>query len=123
MRGNKMKDIKFRAWDKDAKTMIYYDYIHPISIMFNGIINYGGKDMTDDFELTQYTGLKDKNGKEIYEGDILLDTDTQNIREIIYNAPSFVLKDDNEYFYWTFHANDYIVIGNIFENPELLKEE
>jgi len=64
----KSREIKFRAWHEINKNM------HPPSSMFeittNGQIYREGFNCTDDYILMQYTGLKDKNGKEIYEGDI-----------------------------------------------------
>ncbi|HDR4903889.1 TPA: hypothetical protein QCR48_000260 [Bacillus cereus] len=87
------------------------------------------------FNVMQYTGLKDKNGKEIYEGDILdLSLDEKSVLrcEIVYQAPSFCRKwhDANtihlrqreiEPMAWNTHIL-YKVIGNIYENPELLEE-
>ncbi len=55
-----MRDIRFEAWDKDNKKMIKWDELQFCS---NFILAY-------DAGLRQYTGLKDKDGKEIYEGDI-----------------------------------------------------
>ena len=69
----------------------------------------------------QYTGLRDKNEKEIYEGDILRDEHTQKIRAVEYNSPSFVLVDSNRYFFWNCHYDEQEVIGNIYENPELME--
>ncbi|MRB05610.1 hypothetical protein GH876_27120 [Bacillus thuringiensis] len=86
------------------------------------------------FNVMQYTGLKDKNGKEIYEGDVLdlsLGDDSVLRCEVIYEAPSFCRKWYNantihlrqreiEPMAWNTHIV-YEVIGNIYENPELLE--
>lgn len=109
-----MRPIKFRAWDKENKKMIYNpDFVFP---------NYAMDENASVFVLMQYTGLKDKNGKEIYEGDIVkyswLPKDHPQhetgvvVVEDIRNIPSILTKG------WTFEIE---VIGNIFENPELLK--
>ncbi len=73
--------------------------------------------------LMQYTGLKDKNGKEIYEGDILKDEEGAWV--VFYDAKdaSFALRpieDKNDTLFYTLEG-DFEIIGNIYENGELLK--
>ena len=71
-----MRTIKFRAWDKQEKKFVYTDpyvgyVIHNNKMCSN---DYGDLLGNDDFEAPeQFTGLYDKNGKEIYEGDVIMD--------------------------------------------------
>jgi len=123
-----MREIKFRAWDKEKKEMfehgLFYlstqkDFVEGFLCQINDgeWVDYKGK-----LTLMQYTGLKDKNGKEIYEGDIV--NNYEYNYEVIFFNGSFGLeisKDELKSplcFY-----NNIEVIGNIYENPELLKEE
>jgi hypothetical protein len=117
-----MREIKFRGWT--GKEMI-----------FRGLNNrnwytesYGGKIVKgahpDDAHLLnimQYTGLKDKNGSEIYEGDILgFERYIDFKKEYVH---PFEVTWDNENAGWNQFSPKHIVaiIGNIYENPELLK--
>ena len=85
----------------------------------------------DSFEVMQYTGLKDKNGKEIYEGDIFLDITSPYGKEcvVIFELGSFGFKQHGYFrsFYgcnkrWNAQTKEskIEIIGNIYENPELL---
>ena len=111
-----MREIKFRAWDKTAAEMIG---------QFN--VGVGGNSDGKYYNIMQYTGLKDKNGKEIYEGDICwaYEIGIGNLNRVIeFNEGSFCLIHANtlssELRGW---KTDYIeVIGNIYQNPELLKQ-
>lgn len=113
-----MREIKFRAWEENApeQDLKFWSW----SEMTDMVLDIFFNDYRNRFVLMQSTGLKDRDGKEIYEGDILRDSDTGNVKQVIYNAPPFVLVDEKRYFYWNYHADEYEVIGNIYENPELL---
>ena len=112
----KSREIKFRAWQTEYKKM---EYLGSIGRM----INLYDSTWFDDnfFKLMQYTGLKDKNGKEIYEGDIIEFTVGKFKAEVMWNDKGFwgikcdVFCNDTLYFPET------KVIGNIYENPELLE--
>lgn len=131
------REIKFRAWDKKRGKMRFGD--DNLQIALNGDLwwQFGQETSRiesryqDDFVLMQYTGLKDKNGKEIYEGDILRNVDNPLVDKLPFEVKW------NEYygawFWWsllgeagTDHlyqniAKNCEVIGNIYQNPELLE--
>jgi len=130
-----MREIKFRAWEKRNKIMEYINILKKITCFLpchdiNDRIRYA-QVACNDYELMQYTGLKDKNGKEIYEGDIVsscgyLEVVSYGIQEVdAFEGMGFNL--------WSFMeettANgkrlsaETKVIGNIHENPELLEEK
>ena len=112
-----MREIKFRAWDKYLNMMQDWLYLRtwtPKNWNESGI------------ELMQYTGLKDKSGREIYEGDIV--SWYKEPMTIIYAEvfAGYQMQTPNELGHTPFHAGDaevVEVIGNIYENPELLKGE
>ncbi|PHC36759.1 hypothetical protein COF09_28780 [Bacillus toyonensis] len=126
-----MKKNKFRAWHKEKKCWIS---LHNNGYSFNpnnGQIYYEGLNITSRIDLMQYTGLKDKNGKEIYEGDIVRVNKLtfenagplpENLVVKFYSG-MFQLFRDDEYLYGLhlMYIEDGEVIGNIYEHPELLK--
>lgn len=133
-----MREIKFRAWDKRYNEMIYdahktYDYG---CFCEGSIYSQSFNDILEevDCEVMQYTGLKDKNGKEIYEGDIIkYEVPCESGSFIDYILVkwgkvefSFLKKTSNNKFYRTTYQGLYKygeVIGNIYENPELLGDD
>lgn len=128
-----MKEIKFRVWDKTFKMMLSPELV---DIDFNeGKIEVTTDtlrndevytDEIKDFVLMQYTNLKDKNEKEIYEGDILkckVDGGGEVTLYVKYDLGEYrVVKkgkwEDNLYDYLYFY--DVEVVGNIYENEYLL---
>jgi uncharacterized phage protein (TIGR01671 family) len=115
---NNMREIKFRAWDTEEKTML-----KPFDLSSNP--KYWC-DNLKDYPLMQYTGLKDKNGVEIYEGDIVKILDYyNNIGIVEYSAPNFHIFDGDDGA-TDFDHNDWAyfkVIGNIYKTPELLDKD
>jgi uncharacterized phage protein (TIGR01671 family) len=116
-----MREIKFRGWDDIVNDFCYLIINHG---SFPHIIESKGlKPNVKKWE--QYTGLKDKNGKEIYEGDIVL----YGINEHKYEVKWVVDEEIDAFKYtgWDITSwydketsEEYTVIGNIYENPELL---
>ena len=128
------REIKFRAYHKERKEMFEIasiDFEEKKAALSNGIIKLLNVDFKQ-FELLQYTGLKDKNGKEIYEGDIIkykfpYDKRIKHISPVKFleTEASFGIKDryENEIPLYTASSNNYFeVIGNIYENKNLLEE-
>lgn len=135
-----MREIKFRAWDKEEKIMLGV-----VVKTLSGIL----LDSRNRYELTQYTGLKDKNGNEIYEGDILkncrfkdsyaeviwsndvVSPETEPVKGIFgeytdltgffSKLGEFILKWPDGKSHKAYHIQDTEIIGNIYSNPDLIK--
>jgi uncharacterized phage protein (TIGR01671 family) len=119
------REIKFRAWHKTNKVMFENK---DISVLAKNMNNNGG------FIYMQYVGLKDKNGKEIYEGDILKSFYGVGTYTVIFKHGTFGMQGNSDYLddwnrpknygYSSFKDCDngnIEIIGNIYENHELLK--
>lgn len=140
-----MRDILFRGFypDKDGKEKAFVNGEWVKGTWVYGDLNRSKISEVDEFSITvdffesdiydvesynvfedtvgQYTGLKDKNGKKIFEGDIIKNWfDEIGIVKYEQKRAAFVVNNwKNVYILWT--NNDIEVIGNIFENPELIK--
>ncbi len=120
----KMREIKFRIWDKETNC---YDCDFVVTPSGEFIYTETGDRFSEDeIVFEQYTGLKDKSGKEIYEGDIVK-TESNLLLFVEYLAGKYVLTTGNGYD--TYNCIDLNedsafvsqIIGNIHENLELLK--
>jgi uncharacterized phage protein (TIGR01671 family) len=107
--------IKFRAWDILQKKMLP----NSITLFANPLSQWDDKEVV----LMQFTGLKDKNGKEIYEGDIVSPLHWKpHIYQVGFDRGSFCFfKGDDPIATDAKYFEDCEVIGNIYENPELVK--
>ena len=131
-----MRDIDFRAWDKITKRMMLV-----VSISFKRnreLLQYllNGGDPNDynlarrdaeDAILLQYTGLKDKNGRKVYEGDIVhyCSEDIDVVSEIGFDESllAYVMYSwEGNYIFGYEPSSVFEVIGNIYENPELVED-
>lgn len=143
-----MRDIKFRAYirDKNPRVPSEINKIVEVKSLHLGskkaIIGYSGGNYSikfDEIELMQYTGLKDKNGREIYEGDIVKvklykgEEEKYFVGKVEYFGSSFIVDADNDSDYhvydldgfgidFKYNLEDCEVIGNVWEDSDLLND-
>lgn len=119
-----MRELKFRAWNTEIMQFEYFE-LHNITVPDRLLCQY-------KYPVQQFTGLKDKNGKEIYEGDIVNIFNHNQAEEVMYEpcgtAFGFFKHDSASREDGTFEVlsdytgcDGYEIIGNIFENNELLE--
>ncbi len=115
-----MREIKFRAWNVVTKKMIDLKKITPLALNMDtdGLFI----PFSDGLPLMQFTGLRDKNGKEIYEGDILHQDNYSDWVVEWRNTGFHIYNVCNPGTYFPLVQSDREVIGNIYENQELLNE-
>lgn len=126
-----MSEIRFRAWDKNSETLVN---IKTIDLEADGsvgcVVDFDDINLdVSECVLMQYTGLKDKNDVEIYEGDIVCDRYANNYTPIFRNGTYMAYNVDCLYLTKQEPSTQFNVvwkdgcevIGNIHDNPELLK--
>lgn len=114
------RTIKFRIFNKKIKS--YID-IHSSAIMIDELNN-----LNDNLIVEQFTGLHDKNGKEIYKGEILYNNDRKEHCIVKYSKEKamFIVKyleSNDEFPLWESISNLCYSVGNLYENPELLEKK
>ncbi len=127
-----MKETKFRAWDKVFKKMLYLDGFRflgkeTIELFITGEKEYPIENI-NDIELLQFTNLKDKNGKEIFDGYIVefeYKGKEKQKGETIFIGGSFKIKSEKGIYYLFCKEimKNVEVIGNIYDNPKLLEDK
>ena len=129
-----MREIKFRVYDKGRKQWVH-DTDHAISL-FGEYVIFGeilrrpddsivSLDELNDLDAMQYTGLKDRNGREIYEGDVVRwyvnNVTRDGIVEYVVESAGYDLKNFHDPYHvcvdW--YRGEYEILGNIYEDPEL----
>ena len=134
-----MKEIKFRAWEKHAKRMLEIIGLEFENNELTAVrVKYPNGHIpnkiwySNGITIMQFTGLKDKNGKEIYEGDIVDFIDYGFEGESEYNCRGQVIFEDGAWHItnsistselFNYEVGAIKVIGNIYENPEILEVE
>lgn len=124
------REIKFRAWDIRNNEMIKHDFV---ILGANGRVYISDEKNSGDYiTLLQFTGLHDKNGKEIWEGDVCNVTMNKDKNEaidydmgqctVIWGNGGLFLEGYSNDLGWQCNNLDVEVIGNIYESPELLNK-
>jgi uncharacterized phage protein (TIGR01671 family) len=115
------KKTKFRLWfpkHGEKGSMHYTETIERILFEDGHYFEWDGPKEYDPFEIMQFTGLKDKNGKEIFEGDILIcDGYIGEVRWRVFGWENYMHNSTG----WHIIHEDNVIIGNIYQNKDLLK--
>ena len=129
----RMREIKFRALVKDRKAIFEVILIDYVSKKVTYLLERVGHLLSvrdakfNDVELMQYTGIKDKDNKEIYEGDILFESFGERYYKVVFENGSFRAEFKGDFEEYSFDLIDVVaqsceVIGNIHENSKLMED-
>jgi len=131
------REIKFRVWNKSTNKWVHGPNeevnLFGECILLGGFMRGVGILELNDCEILQYTGLKDVNGKEVYEGDIIkiyVSDDPEDLQwelgSVTYKECCFWLDNKSPQMLYDFIEDDRLmieIVGNIFENPDLIKDD
>ena len=122
-----MRVIKFRGFNAKNNQWLYGSHIINRGKHFVAPDEFADGKTWEDYEVDpatigQFIGLTDKTGREIYEGDCLLSDENAEVFEVVYDAPRFCFKDNVFGFRFLNHPEFFHVIGNRYDNPELIEE-
>lgn len=132
-----MRQIKFRGKANNGRWiyggLVYSDNIDPAIYFEVGHFVISGSQLkmvdkrmdwayVDPATVGQFTGLQDADGNDIYEGDMLLSDENAEVFEVVYDAPRFCFKDNVFGFRFLNHPEFFHVIGNRYDDPELIEE-
>lgn len=138
----KQRELKFRAWDNKNKKFPFVGFnLFGEVTMFDLLKQYTLQESIDSLEFSQFTGICDIDGNEVYEGDVIQKTKGKldgkvpnrfrkvvgNIKRVEFKDGSFVLKRSNASDSYRLSSliiryYGFKVVGNVFENPELLEK-
>ena len=123
-----MRTIKFRGYSDELKSFVYgfYQEVNVNGVVYSYIFWQGNTTPIRPDSVGQFTGLHDKNGKEIYEGEILYNNDRKEHCIVKYSKEKAMfiveyLESNDEFPLWESISNLCYSVGNIYENPELLE--
>lgn len=119
--------LRFRVWDKEEKRFVPSNYAWGFAIRIDGgishhhgVIDYGWQNR---FIISQDTGLKDKNGKSIYTGDIIKELELALVACYEAGEIRYRLATTTTTSVFPAYAGNTEIVGNIWQNPELLEEK